>query len=150
MITKLWGALMLKLSRLIVKIENARKEHRKTRIIKLGGVPKERYDSVINNWVDSLATAKRVIELNDKILQSKDELISFCDEVSDSLTVVETTIDINPNLGYTEDNVIEQSRQQVYYQLGKEVYPYARHFVGDNGKYKCSVTVQENMSETDI
>lgn len=83
------------------------------------------------------------LELAKKYASDFQHMANKYAELERSFCSVGSHIDISKALGYTENNVIQQSKAQAYYQLGKAVYPYATHSVVD-GKYVFTVTVKES------
>lgn len=113
----------------------------------LGGYTEEEYDYVIGKW-------EKTLELNDKLYEIEENRLRIAENATKywcgkytslekTLRTVESYITIDSALGYTEGNVIAESKQQTYYQLGKAVYPYAKHFITSDGKYIATVNVQE-------
>ena len=60
---------------------------------------------------------------------------------NDRLDWCKSKIPIDPKYGYTRDNIIEASKAQTMFNLGKAVYQYAYHTITAEGVYSCSVQV---------
>lgn len=69
------------------------------------------------------------------------------EKLAERLTTVQSELRVDPKFGYTPDNVIEASKAQTMFNLGRAVYPYAKHFVTEDGLYICSVEVLEAEEE---
>lgn len=57
------------------------------------------------------------------------------------LDMCKSKIPIDPKYGYTRDNIIEASKAQTMFNLGKAVYQHAYHTITAEGVYSCSVQV---------
>lgn len=97
-------------------------------IHKFHGITAKEKQKLIEDWKQSIALNDKAIMLNKEILNS--------------ISLAEAQIRIDPLYGYTQENVIEQSKPYIYLELGKAVYPYAHHFVTED-TYICNVNVRK-------
>lgn len=100
----------------------------------------------IKNWIIILLGGYTKEQYNG-LLKASSIVAEKYEKANNSVKTVETMLEINKNLGYTVDNVIKEAQQQVYYQLGKEVYPFAKHFITGDNKYICSVNLKDFINK---
>lgn len=111
-------------------------------IEKLGGYTEEEHTERCKNYeADRKAVFKVATEYFDKYNDAK--------KIISNLTTVQSELRVDPKFGYTPDNVIEASKAQTMFNLGRAVYPYAKHFVTEDGLYICSVEVLRGTEHGD-
>ena len=114
-------------------------------IHKLGGKTKGEYKEVLDKWGDALDRFNKLLEIKEKQQRIAENSIAYhegkYDKLRSQIKSAESRITIDARYGYTEDNVIEASKAQTMFNLGKAVYPYAEHFFSSDGVYIASVGV---------
>ena len=104
-------------------------------IHKFGGFTAKDNEDFMKRWEETINLDKRIVALNKQLLNDKEDYLN-------SLKTAQAEIAIDSAIGYTPTNVVNESKAQVFYSLGKAVYPYAHHFITDD-TYICSVNVQD-------
>lgn len=114
-------------------------------IHKLGGYTKEEYKEVLYKWGDALGRFNMLLEIKEKQQRIAENSIAYHEDrynkLRNQIKSAVSYIDIDAKYGYTEDNVIDASKAQTMFNLGKAVYPYAEHFITGDGVYLASVGV---------
>lgn len=110
-------------------------------IHKLGGYTEDEYADIVNRY----DLWKNLCRDNEEYLRIARERIAYHEgrynKLRSQIKSAESHIAIDARYGYTEDNVIEASKAQTMFNLGKAVYPYAEHFITGDGVYLASVGV---------